>query len=426
VWAALAAASLLLGVCMIGLVVASDGLDSDEEIARRLARFTGTDAGTGALRLIFWKNTLAMARDHPWLGVGPANFALQYPRYHRAAEVDWTFDEEHQLERAHNDHLQVLAERGLPGFAAWVSIFFVALLSVGKLLREPEPWIRLQTLFVGLGIVAFAVVACFSFPAERALPPIQLCALLGMLGSLHVASRREPVRELRIPPWVRSVMVVTLVAYLATSVGVARRTMLSDIHLTEGLRRMHAGQYEGAAVSLEKARAATPHDADVLLMLAGNLAALDRSESALQILREVLQVHPYKVNAISNMGYCHLKLREYAEARRWFEAALEILPDSPELHTNLGTTHAEQGDHDLAIEAYLEAVELAETTPFLPGVRIETRRLQPRLLLAREYVARGRFVEAIAQYETILEREPEMTDVRRLLTELHREIEKAE
>ena len=180
-----AAAALLLVASLVGLYAAADALEGEWEIVRRLDS-AGAGEGTAGLRLIFGNNTLAMVRDHPWLGVGLGNFKLHYPLYHRAVELDWTFDEEHQLERAHNDHLQILAEVGLVGFVAWVSIFVTVFYVAWNCLRAKQEWIPAQAFFVCLGIVSLLVVAGFSFPMERAIPPVYLFALLGMLGFLHV------------------------------------------------------------------------------------------------------------------------------------------------------------------------------------------------------------------------------------------------
>ena len=70
-------------------------------------------------------NALAMAADRFPVGVGLGQFAVVYPLYHRAAEIDWTFGEEFQLERAHNDHLQILAELGVVGFGVWIAMILL-------------------------------------------------------------------------------------------------------------------------------------------------------------------------------------------------------------------------------------------------------------------------------------------------------------
>ena len=419
---ALAVLVLVLLASFVGLYSAADGLEGEGEIVRRLGSIADASEGTAGLRLIFWKNTLAMVRDHPWLGVGLGNFKLHYPLYHRAVELDWTFDEEHQLERTHNDHLQILAEVGLLGLVAWISIFVAAFYVAWICLRARKGWIPTQAFFVCLGIVSFLVVACFSFPMERAIPPVYLFALLGLLGFLHFETSGTPEERGRLASGMRRAFVVLLVAFLATSVHFAQKAVRTDVYYTKGVQRTNAGEHEKAVRLLERARRLSPRDANVLLALAGNHTSMGRCELALGRLREVLELHPHKVNAISNTGYCYLQRQDYREAERYFLMTLELIPDSPETHTNLSTVHFMQGKHDLAVDAYRQAIELSKTKLFLPSVRTEARFLQPRLLLANVLVAQERLDEAIEQYEEILARNPSNPDVRRLLRELYRTI----
>jgi O-antigen ligase/Flp pilus assembly protein TadD len=398
-------AVLLIGLALMGLFAARDDGNGD----------------TTNQRLIYWKNTLAMAWDQPLLGVGPGNFALQYPRYHRAAEVDWTFDEEHQLQRTHNDHLQVFAERGLVGLVAWLWIFGVALHMAWRLLRTGQDWIRAQALFVCLGIVAIASLACFSFPLQRAMPPVYLFAYLGMLGFLYQASEAEPARGISLSVWVRLSAGLLLGLYLAGSFVVLRKAISTDVLYAEGLRLTNAGRYEQAVAVLAEARGRSPRDAGVLLMLAKAHAGSGSCDLALAPLDEVLRLQPHNVNAISNVGTCYLQLKDYTAAESNLLQLQQILPDSPWVQTNLGTTYYRQQKVEQAVDAYRKAIGLGRTTLSLPGARLEARLLQPRLLLARLYVEEGRLVQAIAQYREILHIAPDRSEVRRLLAELYRE-----
>jgi len=71
------------------------------------------------VRIGYWRGALAMARDHPVAGVGLGTFGANYARYR------WPLARVAQA--AHNDYLQVLAELGVIGLAAflwlWVSYF---------------------------------------------------------------------------------------------------------------------------------------------------------------------------------------------------------------------------------------------------------------------------------------------------------------
>lgn len=72
-------------------------------------------------RLAHWLAALRMWERSPWLGVGPGNYAVVYPQVRLPL---W----EEPLGHAHNIYLNVLAETGLVGLAAylllWAGLFF--------------------------------------------------------------------------------------------------------------------------------------------------------------------------------------------------------------------------------------------------------------------------------------------------------------
>lgn len=87
-----------------------------------VTRFTGVFAAEdlGAwLRLWFWDGTLRMIADHPFVGVGPGNYAYWSPRYLGEALFAYegfrhVHNEVHTL-HAHNEWFELVAETGFVG-----------------------------------------------------------------------------------------------------------------------------------------------------------------------------------------------------------------------------------------------------------------------------------------------------------------------
>lgn len=115
-WAVLAGGGLLLG-----LAWAAPSL-----LPPRLADLFSS-GGTGGQRLLFWQGVLAMLADHPryvLVGLGADNLPLGLVPYVPAAlahfEPDWAF---RIPDRAHTYALDLLAQYGLPGLAAWTFLW---------------------------------------------------------------------------------------------------------------------------------------------------------------------------------------------------------------------------------------------------------------------------------------------------------------
>lgn len=87
-------------------------------------------------RLAHWQAAIAMADAHPWFGVGFGNYENAYPGFRL---INWEFP----LGHAHNYYLNVLAETGMIGLAAyivlWISYFGISL----RLRYHPDPLFRL-------------------------------------------------------------------------------------------------------------------------------------------------------------------------------------------------------------------------------------------------------------------------------------------
>jgi hypothetical protein len=65
----------------------------------------GKETGTMAARLDYWRATVKMIGDHPWLGVGPGNFHGYYPRYMDASAGE-------KIKDPHNFVLELWATGG--------------------------------------------------------------------------------------------------------------------------------------------------------------------------------------------------------------------------------------------------------------------------------------------------------------------------
>ncbi len=85
-------------------------------------------------RIYLWKAGAKIIADYPMFGVGQNAFPLVYPRYRDPAVA------EPNISHLHNNFLELAAERGLVGLACWMSMWGVALWSVGMFwIRSEKP-----------------------------------------------------------------------------------------------------------------------------------------------------------------------------------------------------------------------------------------------------------------------------------------------
>ena len=125
-------------------------------------------------RLPAYAASAQMFFDHPITGVGPRGFSARYMTY--KLEIDEQFPHWMRLANssfgeAHNDHLQILAETGLPGYALYLAaLFVIARFSVRGVARDETEQDAFVRLFAFPAVVGFAVAQLAQFPLYHVAP----------------------------------------------------------------------------------------------------------------------------------------------------------------------------------------------------------------------------------------------------------------
>lgn len=105
---------------------------------------------SAAQRLAYWIAGWRMFSDHAWLGVGMGNYGINYQRY---AVAGW----ETQLAHAHDYYLNLAAETGLVGLAAFLALVAAAGYQTWvAAFRSPEPFARV----LSMGALGMLVTLC--------------------------------------------------------------------------------------------------------------------------------------------------------------------------------------------------------------------------------------------------------------------------
>ncbi|MDB4898824.1 MAG: hypothetical protein JWN53_632 [Gemmatimonadetes bacterium] len=170
--------------------------------------------GSGHGRLIQYGTTLRMSLRHPLLGVGPGNWAVEYP--HFAASGDPSLSPEGMTSNPwpSSDWMTFLSERGLPAFIVLL-LAVLALVADGlRGLRDGRDAEERLASAVLLGTVAVLFVVG-SFDAVLLLPVPALVAW-ALLGALSAPSRERKAVDL--PVLLRGAAVVAVAAVGAMAV----------------------------------------------------------------------------------------------------------------------------------------------------------------------------------------------------------------
>jgi O-antigen ligase len=185
---------LLVSVIVVDLVVIGSRFGV-ERVAERL-RETTVEAVQGqpndAERLEVARATIEIWKSAPWMGIGAGGFRSAFPA-HRPHAVESFYD------HAHNDWLQILAERGVVGLVLWAGLVGVAGAAAARALRRRrDPRLKGLAFGAAMGVLAMAVHALADFnwqiPANAASYSVLMALAIACLVVDGRGAKRGPPR----------------------------------------------------------------------------------------------------------------------------------------------------------------------------------------------------------------------------------------
>jgi O-antigen ligase len=126
---------------------------------------------------------LQMFRERPLVGVGPGSFSAMYMTEKLKAEEahpQWIRSQSPMFAQVHNDHLQVLAETGLPGSLLFLGALVLLAAVSFRTPALPDERVRFARLFAFPAALTFAVLALAQFPMQLTAPMVA-CVYLAAL-----------------------------------------------------------------------------------------------------------------------------------------------------------------------------------------------------------------------------------------------------
>lgn len=143
-------------------------------------------------RISLWLMAWEMFLNAPWLGHGPHTFKTLYPIYLELVQFpDWV-----ELDPwggavpwAHNLYLELLAERGILGFAAFAGMVGTGLAIAIRVSRQRTGEVGLLASGALASLCGFLFSGLYETSLIRIWAVVLLCALLGAIGSLSSLPR---------------------------------------------------------------------------------------------------------------------------------------------------------------------------------------------------------------------------------------------
>jgi O-antigen ligase len=329
-------------------------------------------------RLGLWRRTTAMVRDHPWLGVGPGNWPVAFPRYAEPnALQDAVLSAARAPRQAHEDWLERAAETGIVGLLALAALAAGAAGAVRQRHASPDADTSRAASAAGGALAALAGLSLASFPLEMpatiglaglALGLVapgpereQGCRTLEESGPERERGSRtleesgpEREQEPRAPqaPATRAraaIAVVEALFFIAFAGVRAERNIRSSLWLGAAERAMRPNQGSAgtleALADLDRSLAVKPDDYRAEFRAAQMLLRQHRSGAAAQAALRAIAIEPSAPNGWAVLAAAELDGGDDDAAERDASVALTLLQDYPfalDVRANAAERHGDE------------------------------------------------------------------------------------
>lgn len=299
-------------------------------------------------RVWLWKNTIAMVKDNPLLGVGLGQWRLAFPAYGMKQKIAGLGDGSVEIVflRPHNDFIWVLSELGVIGFLFYLAIFaisiFYALRIFFKSNDDERQALAMAMLF---GIIGYMVISFFSFPKDRIVHNILLALIMTcIVSTYHQSFPREKAGDGSKITYVRLPVLLLLIVCIVT--GYVR--LASETHARQALIAQREGNWQRLRAKIDDA-ASTFYQIDptgVPLSWYRGIAnySTGRFQEAHDNFKYAYKIHPNHIHVLNNLGTSYAKLGDYENSIKYFKKALDIWPEFAEARINLGIIYLHVGN----------------------------------------------------------------------------------
>jgi O-antigen ligase len=166
-WSGLAAvnrAKLIGAAVLIAIVGAITAPPEYFDRIERLADFTMGEEGVAdrslGRRASYWSVGKGMIEESPLIGLGPASFRAEYSKSGAAVQFASSVETEAFRRRAHNTYLELAAEIGVFGLAAFCAIIVMTIQNFRRVAKRSARRGNVETYLLGTGfLISFAAGA---------------------------------------------------------------------------------------------------------------------------------------------------------------------------------------------------------------------------------------------------------------------------
>ncbi|MCI5125920.1 MAG: hypothetical protein D3925_15975, partial [Candidatus Electrothrix sp. AR5] len=361
---------IFLSVLFLGLIIiAWFGLNP---VLDRLSTLEDLSAA-GESRMLIWRDTLQMMYDRPFFGWGPGTFSVAFPAYQtegfRQLFVNY----------AHNDYLELAADTGLFGLAAFLGGLLSLYISCLRKLARPTGRGGTYRQNVGVG----ALAACFSILIHSFTDcNLQILANLILFataaGIATVAANNSKKKNktnqinINLNSSLRKAIIFTVCCLGASaSIAIILLPSFGESAFKEAKTALYQAKYDDAVTKIDRALLFNPDHADYLIFRGDilltkriqqdTLADIENCTECKKIIswyQKACNAAPTNSSFILKKALVLDRYKKVPEAKKAYVEAIQLSPMYAPTYYQLAILHLRQRQFDSALTYFRRFLEL--------------------------------------------------------------------
>jgi len=382
-WRISFAAIGVIGFLGIASILFLSQRNSNNQYIKQLQSIVNPTSKQNIHRINIWKTTLDMIPEKPILGYGPGNWKLHAPKFYNGR---FTNEEELNWQRPHNDFLWVMTEKGLLGFAIYMSVFVMIFYYLFRTIRRSENREdRLFALFLIGALTMYLTASFFDFPYER----VFHTTFLGILFATVIILNNKLKSVNNDDKIIKPAFILLPIAigifgaiYAAQCIDqevhlIAARKNFNYVYNMANLGRQLPAQEANRRwrIVLEESQKAQKPlknmdpQANPIYSYEG-IAYMNLGDyvNGVKVLEMARQQHPGNIFILNNLGAAYFHLENFDKAREYLERSYKIFP-SRDCVINLSAVYYKLGMYDEAYEIIQAFPEEKRTGKMLKNLK---------------------------------------------------------
>ena len=343
--------------------------------------------GTKNQRIIMWRNSYEMFKDHWLLGVGIGNWMVYYPKYQEAYAVDPALRGETLFHiNAHNDYVEFICELGLIGVLLMLWMIFAVLIGMVRMfssksqLRQED---QVMVMVVAVAVIGVAANAFVSFPLQQ---PITIAIAMFYVGILAGAvwqasdSSERTFYRLALPsPASNMAAIATMTMATIAMLVIQVIWYNSDNLYFKSVSNYSAGNYKTSFEAAQESYKEFPIRKRTLYYVGNYYYRNQEYEKALPLFEEIRKDYPHRRQVLNALAGVYLELDMHEELESLFEEWSASRAQSASMHLTKAIAEIRKNNPK-------EAITILEEAKDLPGSGQTHKRIESILQRLRQAV----------------------------------------